>query len=1216
MRGIKSLLASLTLLALVGGIPLVLSLTVGNPLAGAKDLMAGDVTDQVVLDILAVIVYLAWLQFVFAVLVEMFSSRRRRSMRLRRIPGVFSGQQHLARALVTATLMLGPAVVGVLGPVMSASAAPVAAAVSAQSSPARGAATAAAVPTPAAAPVRTVTMTILRSGPRTWWDLAAAVLGNGQRWPELWQLNSGASQGDGTRLTTPGPLKVGWEIQIPATAAATTASAGPSPADGQHYRGPAVDPAPVPAGPVKQAVTVQPGETLAGIGGAHGVDWPAMWQANHDRPEPGGARFTDPDRIDPGWALTVPGLQPSATGEVVVAPGDTLSQLAADHGVTTAAMWAGNQNRAEPGAVGFTDPDVIEPGWSLTVSPPSPPVPLSRPIEAVIPGAAKHSQPEPGQPAHRAAAAAHSEQQQAAAAAEQRAAAAAVEQRAAAEQASRAAAQRQELAARVAADQRAATEMGRSEVRRSAMVAQKEADAVPVATMSTAGPTPAAQNDGSQVVAPLIGFGGGGVLLTGLVLAALTRARRRQFRHRRPGRTIAATPPELADIERSVLTFGRQGTLDVAWLDQALRSVVHALSQRSEAALPAVLAARLGETELELILAAPALQPPAPWTSDKLGQRWLLARAATLTYSEEDRDYHFAPFPALVSVGYTPGGDHWLLDLEQIGSLSLTGDPHRCLNLARFMASELSFNSWSEMLQVTVVGFGAEMAALNPERLVYAADLDTVITGVKAQLASVAEVMDAAQVDVGEGRLHDVAADTWAPQVVLIAPQVDLDTPDVQHVLTTLRSMTGRLSIALVLAYDESDAEGEAEASGTRWQLHVDSDGVLSIPALDLQLVAEQVPQDEAAALAQLMAMASAVADRPVPAADGDRPWDEFADQLGALRPELTLPPQPRATVRLAGLNTPRDGSVLPLPAERYVAAAAATETDIEVLAPKVSDEIRQQVIAADSDLDAEVAQWWDPGCARPKVRVLGPVGVDLGPQAAEAAARSPLCTEIVLYLVTRPRGATMAQIGTDIWPGEPDVEQKSKVKNAISRTRRWLGTNPSTGRYYLPPNPSLAGSTYRIDDVLIDVELFRRLRTRGAARGAEGIADFEAALALVSGVPFDGQRPRGYGWLIENPVDHYCTAMIADVSHIVATHYLTIDEPLKAAAAAQVALKAGSHEDTALLDAAGGCFDAGNRAEGASYIKRIMARHGAEEEEDLPKRTYEILLRRGWLTG
>lgn len=1204
MRRMKALLATVTLLILVCGIPLALALTMGNPLSGAKALLAGDVTDQVVLDILVVIVYLAWLQFAFAVLVEMFSSRRR-SARLRRIPGVFAGQQQLARTLVTAALMLGPAVVTMLGPVMSASAAPPPAAVSTQLSPIRVAAPSAAA-SAAATQLRTTTMTIDRTGPRTWWDLGQAVLGSGQRWRELWQLNIGATQPDGTQLSAPGPLKVGWQITVPADASSTQSAAASTP--GQHTG--AARPVAA-AEPAKRTVTVRPGDTLSEIGAAAGVDWPAMWQLNEDRPEPGGARFTDPDRIESGWTLVVPGVAPGTPENLVVTPGDNLSQLAAEHGSSTAAMWQANQDRAEPGGARFSDPDVIEPGWSLTVP---------RPAGTDGPASANRSQSTASQSASGAAGEHTTDQQtaaagttRAAASAHQAAARAAADQRAAAERAAQLATRRQP-AATLAAEQRAAAEQRQAEQRRSTMVERKEADSIPAAATSTARPTtvsPTQVTGSSPSVAPLIGFGGGGVLLTGLLLAALTRARRQQFRHRRPGRTIAATPPELAELERSVLSFGRQGALDVQWLDHALRSLVHALSQRRDTSLPAVVAARLSEDELELVLAVPAFQPPQPWAADEQGNRWSVARTATLTYSETDRDYHFAPFPALVSVGYTPAGDHYLLDLEQIGSLSLTGDPHRCLNLARFLASELSFNSWSESLRVTLVGFGAEMAAMNPERLVYAADLNTVMTTVRAQLAGVGEVMDAAQIDVAGGRLHDVAADTWAPHVVLIAPQIELDTPEVQQVLTTLRSMPGRLTVTLILAYDD---ESDAGQSATRWQLHIDSDGVLSIPTLDLQLIAEQVPQSEAAALAQLMAAASGLADRPVPASGGDRPWDQFADQLGALRPELTVPAEPRAAVRLAGTTTPRAGSVLPLDIAEYVTASAATETDIEVLAPKVSDEVRRQVVEANTDLDAQVAQWWDRNCARPKVRVLGPLGVEVA--SAEPVVRSPLYTEIVVYLATRPRGATMAQIGSDIWPGELDVEQKSKVKNAISRTRRWLGTNPATGRYYLPPNPSLAGSTYRIEDVLVDVELFRRLRTRGAASGADGIADFEAALALVSGVPFDGQRTKGYGWLVENPVDHYCTAMIADVSHIVATHYLAINEPEQATAAAQVALKAGSHEDTALLDAAGGCFDAGNRAEGASYIKRIMARHGAEEEEDLPKRTYEILLRRGWLTG
>ena len=1205
MNMIRRLFAAILLLGVVVGAPVALWVF-------GRDLLPDHVpsraevgsfftqrdTGALFLGALVLIGVVAWLIFTISVLTELAALMAGRRGQWR-IPG-FRIPQRAAGALIAVVFTTTFAMANAMPASATAARAPsLAAAVQqyqyASTVPTTEPAThpTAAVDKASTRTAPSTTKTSHRTGP-TWtvgrydtlWRIAGRALGDGTRFQEIVELNQGVVQADGRWLyDADTPLQTGWILRLPAGAKIS----------GNSAAGPALSPTTAPRttdqAPADDVhVKVAPGDTLSGIVQrvvGDGSMYPTVAAANH---------LADPNQIVVGDTISIPtsliqqahhSVSAAPASTVRLDPGQTLSDIALREW-GDADLWpvlAKANHITDPANI-LAGSSIVIPATHLAAAATKPPTATPRP-----------DHPDHAQPRSVSAPASTPLHSGADEARKQRAAA-------------------QQRAGRVDHHVDAvAAEQSRTEKQRSA-ITQKAADAVPVAPMSTTGPTarsapPQVHND-SHLVAPLIGLGGGGVLLTGLVLAALTRARRRQFRHRRPGRTIAATPPELADIERSVLTSGRRGALDVQWLDLALRSLVHALAERSESALPTVVAARLGENELELVLATPANEPPAPWTSDELGQRWSVARSASLTYSDADRDYHFAPFPALVSVGYTPAGDHWLLDLEQIGSMSLTGDPHRCLNLARFMASELSFNSWSEMLQVTLVGFGAEMAALNPDRLVYAADLDTVMTGVQAQLASVGEVMDAAQVDVAGGRLHDVAADTWAPHVVLIAPQVELDTPDVQEVLTTLRSMTGRLTVALILAYDESDAE----PPGTRWQLHVDSDGVLSIPALDVQLVAEQVPQSEAAALAQLMAMASAISDRPVPASGGDRPWDEFADQLGALRPEMTVPAEPRATVRLAGLTTPRDGSVLPLAVQEYVAAAAATETDIEVLAPKVSDEIRQRVIEANRDLDDEVTQWWDPSCARPKVRVLGPVGVDLGPQGADSATRSPLYTEIVAYLTTRPRGATMAQIGSVIWPGEPDIERKSKVKNAISRTRRWLGTNPATGRDYLPPNPSLAGSTYRIDGVLIDMELFRRLRTRGAARGADGIADFEAALALVAGVPFDDQRPNGYGWLSDNRVDDDCTAMISDVSHIVATHYLAINEPEKAAAAAQVALKAGSHEDTALLDAAGGCFDAGNRAEGASYIKRIMARHGAEEEEDLPKRTYEILLRRGWLTG
>ena len=234
----------------------------------------------------------------------------------------------------------------------------------------------------------------------------------------------------------------------------------------------------------------------------------------------------------------------------------------------------------------------------------------------------------------------------------------------------------------------------------------------------------------------------------------------------------------------------------------------------------------------------------------------------------------------------------------------------------------------------------------------------------------------------------------------------------------------------------------------------------------------------------------------------------------------------------------------------------------------------------------------------------------------AQASSRS---TEIVAYLATRPGGVGIEQYATDLWPDEPDIIErttvKSKVRTSASQVRRLLGVNPRTGTDYLPKNAGALGAEYRLDgDLLIDAELFRRLRVRGLARGGDGITDLWAALDLVVGVPFGNRRPGGYGWLAGSHLDHEYTGLIVDLAHVVATHHLAAGEPERAAAAAQTALRAGSSEDTPLLDLVAACQARGQDAQAESYIKQIMANHDAQDEEDLPPRTYEILRRRRWL--
>jgi hypothetical protein len=277
-------------------------------------------------------------------------------------------------------------------------------------------------------------------------------------------------------------------------------------------------------------------------------------------------------------------------------------------------------------------------------------------------------------------------------------------------------------------------------------------------------------------------------------------------------------------------------------------------------------------------------------------------------------------------------------------------------------------------------------------------------------------------------------------------------------------------------------------------------------------------------------------------------------------------------------------------------------------------------VEAADPSLDADLADWADPNCPRPKLTLLGPVKVRTPGHLPERNPRRNFYTEIVAFLATRPGGATIEQYATAIWPHDPDVAAKTKVRQAIAVVRAWLGIDPTTGRDYLPTAAADGqAGRYRIDGILIDAELFRRLRLRGQARGADGIPYLQLALDLVTGEPFDHLpaprpgSPGGYSWLIDGNIrlDHEYAAMIVDVAHTVATHHLAAGNPARAAAAARVALTAGSFEDVPLLDLVAACDAQGHRAEADAYVARILANHDAEVEEDLPPRTAEILFRR-----
>jgi len=881
---------------------------------------------------------------------------------------------------------------------------------------------------------------------------------------------------------------------------------------------------------------------------------------------------------------------------VMVEPGDNLydiEQRVTGDGNNWVAGFAANHGRAEPAGEHYADPDLIKPGWTLAIPLPAPPAPpTTRPSAPGVPPAADAMTP-PAPSAHRPQ-----------------------------------------------------TETGPG----AGLTPARPTQPVPTRLPATpAGPPAAVSRSASAQPAepaatpnssrssddPMLAFAGGGLLLAGVSVLALTGYRRRQAQRRHPGRLIGASPPGLIATERAVLAAGAVGAVNVTWLDEALRSLVASTADLPGGRLPDVIAVRMTDTELTLLLTGDAPCAPPPWRGSDDGTRWTIGRDDPLPYQASRRDAYFAPYPTLTSVGYTESGEHWMLDLERAATVSLSGDAEGCVNLARFLAAELAHNTWSELLSVTLVGFGRELVAANPDRLTYTDDLPAAAAHLTRRLESVDAATRAVATDVLDGRLHDVAGDQWAPDVLLVAPHAAADTDALDELLAAISRHPGRVPVAVVLA------GGCDRADAAAWQLRVDRDGALSVPALGLDLIAEQIPAAEAGPLAQMLAWAASCPDEPIPPAHGDQPYDTYADACGGLIVDADQMPGAQNTadadstaaevvevpVLLVAESSPwQTNSILPLPPQSYLDRAATTSEDLQALAPVVDEHTRDQVRQSVGDLDADLDAWHDQAGARPKLTLLGPVQVRAQGSLPALSPQLAFHTEIVAYLATRPNGALSTEYAEAMWPTDPDIIGKPKVRQSISTVRRWLGADPTSGEEYLPAGPyETKIARYQIRSLLCDAELFRRLRLRGQSRGPDGLGDLWAALNLVVGRPFadipirreSANGPGGWGWLTDanQRLDLEYQAMIVDTAHTLADRHLGAAEPKLAAEAAQVALRAGTYDDIPLLDLIAACLAQDQDAEAEGYVRQLLSNSGVEREEDLQPRTAQVLfrLRRRW---
>jgi LysM repeat protein len=722
----------------------------------------------------------------------------------------------------------------------------------------------------------------------------------------------------------------------------------------------------------------------------------------------------------------------------------------------------------------------------------------------------------------------------------------------------------------------------------------------PTPHSSADAPDPAAQPDTDTPPWLLTGLTGGGIVLAASLLLLLRTRRRSQFRNRRPGRTITVPSQQLTPVEKTISAIGDLSAPKITVVDATLRRLA-ASQTAAHQAMPPLAAIQLSNSTIRLHLSEP-FNLAAPWQNTN-ERCW----SVPLNIDLDELGPHVAdqpaPYPLLVTIGSDDDNQVWLLNLEELAVVSIGGDPTYRADFARYLAAELACNPWSDAVTVDCVGVGGEVAPLNPDRVsAHPAGTDPTAEVLVDAIAMLGRSDDVGA-DTRTARAQQAGADSWPARLVMINLTDQQPGGPLDQLTSVVREHQGQTGTAIVTVGHHKNAGGVVT--------NVTGDGRLRVPSQGLDLVAVGLTADEALGCAALIAQSTADApDVPMPErvdADG---WYAYADEAGALRTGHTqsrgTPPDPAAKPST---------SILPRDDEDYLGAAATTAEELAALAPQVPAGLRQAVESTDPTLEADLDAWFADDCDLPRLTLLGPVGART--HGVAIAKRKPYYTELLAYLATRRHGATPEEVADAFSITGP------RVRNDIKVLRDWLGVDPRTGRKHLPDARESASArargigVYQVEDLLVDADLFRRLRVRGESRGADGIDDLRRALRLVTGQPFDKLRPGGWTWLDEGDrLDHHLVCGIVDVAHLVTTQALAEGDLNTAREATKIATSAAPYEEIPRLDLAAIAAAAGHRQEAARILRDEVCNRSDDGQPplELSERTEQILVTRNWL--
>ena len=487
-------------------------------------------------------------------------------------------------------------------------------------------------------------------------------------------------------------------------------------------------------------------------------------------------------------------------------------------------------------------------------------------------------------------------------------------------------------------------------------------------------------------------------LLAAGVLAALERRRRRQARRRPHGRRVVTAPPDAAWAEVA-LRLG-EDEASARELDTGLRYLGRALRQQGRTP-PTVLAAHIGEDNLDLWVTPPDHDAPGPWYAVGDGQVWRLPLADVPRLDPEQPGHGPALYPGLVTIGMDATG-RVLVDLEAArGLIAVTGPDELVAAALAAMAAELATSRWADAMHLTLVGAGADLEVLEPGRVRVVSSVAEALPLAEAHAAGVSAALAASGArSVLAGRAEGLIPEAWMPHyLVILIPPTDQEA---QQLGTMARS--GHLAAGYLVA---------GEVPGAAWTWEITPDGRLRAPELGLDVTAQLLPPGEQMAVAGLFGAADDIEGAVMAAPPMD------AAPAPYLAPDATAP----AEVTMLGPVCVRalgdiEASMVPLATEIvvYLAAhpgGAYPNVLARAIWPQgVADEFRDGVLAA-------VARW------------LGTDGIGRPYLAADASGRLRLGSgvkvdwHVFLTLVAQAAGAAGSKAG--------HAREEAKLAQALS---------------------------------------------------------------------------------------------------------------------------------------------------------------------------------------